>query len=68
MAFSGYSLSSVAKELLPLTEFNYNEAYIIEFAKQLKVKYGKDVEIHLHRLNWVKGTQYDYNSIDVIAD
>jgi len=65
--FSGYSLSSVAKELLPLTEFNYNEAYIIEFAKQLKVKYSNDVEIHLHRLNWVKGIEYNYNPIDIIA-
>lgn len=66
--FSGYSLSSVAKELLPLTEFNYEETYVIEFAKQLKVQYSEDVKLYLHRLKWIKGSEYNYDQIDLIAD
>lgn len=63
-----YVLTSSAEELKVIIEPTNQNEYFVEIAKILKEKWKPQVNVTLHKVNWVVGTNFSYDETDLIAD
>lgn len=63
-----YLLSSASMELLDVAIYEVEDDYFVDFAKNLKEKYAKKVNISLHTLISMEDMQYQYMLDDLIEE
>ena len=63
-----YVLTSSAEELKVIIEPTNQNEYFVEKAKILKEKWKPQVNVTLHKVNWVVVRNFSYDETDLIAD
>lgn len=63
-----YTLTYSALELESVAQKTYDKSFVFDFSKEMVGKKPKNLEVTLHKLDYISGTTVHYDTLDLLAE